>query len=264
SKALRKLELENKLRHALERGEFEVYYQAKKDFTSDEVVGMEALVRWNHPELGLVSPMEFIPLAEESGLIIPLGEWILQTACRQSKILQDENYNLRVSVNLSTRQFQDTCLAGKIIRIIEETGINPHNLELEVTESVIMKNAETAVNILNEIRKAGVKISIDDFGTGYSSLGYLKRLPIDVLKIDKSFVQDITNDPNDASMVMAIISLAHNLRLKIIAEGIETAEQHKLLHLLRCDEWQGFLFSKPIAFESFRKLLLENKKKFDI
>lgn len=262
--ALRRLELENKLRRALERDEFEVYYQAKKDFTSGEVVGMEALVRWNHPELGIVSPAEFIPLAEESGLIIPLGEWILRTACQQTKILQEEDLNLRVSVNLSTRQFQEGCLAKKIIKIVEETGINPQNLELEVTESALMHNAESAVSILNEIRNAGVKISIDDFGTGYSSLGYLKRLPIDVLKIDRSFVQDITNDPTDASLVMAIISLAHSLRLKIVAEGVETAEQLKLLHLLRCDEWQGFLFSKPITFEKFRELIKVSKNGSEI
>jgi diguanylate cyclase (GGDEF)-like protein len=264
SKALRRLELENKLRHALERREFEVYYQAKKDFTSGEVVGMEALVRWNHPDLGIVSPAEFIPLAEETGLIIPIGEWILRTACEQTKQLLNENFNLRVSVNLSTRQFQETCLAQKIIRIIEETGINPQNLELEVTESALLQNADSAISTLNEIRNAGVKISIDDFGTGYSSLGYLKRLPIDVLKIDKSFVQDITNDPTDASLVMAIISLAHNLRLKIIAEGVETPEQLKLLHLLRCDEWQGFLFSRPITFERFRALIIETQNSMEI
>jgi diguanylate cyclase (GGDEF)-like protein len=261
SKALRRLELENKLRHALERGEFEVYYQAKKDFTSGEVVGMEALVRWNHPDLGIVSPAEFIPLAEETGLIIPIGEWILRTACQQTKVLHDENFNLRVSVNLSTRQFEESCLATKIIRIIEETGINPQLLELEVTESALLHNADSAVGILNEIRNQGVKISIDDFGTGYSSLGYLKRLPIDILKIDKSFVQDITNDPNDASLVMAIIALAHNLRLKIVAEGVETAEQLKLLHLLRCDEWQGYFFSKPVTFDKFRDLMIKTKEK---
>jgi diguanylate cyclase (GGDEF)-like protein len=256
-RALRRLELENRLRHALERDEFEVYYQPKKDFTSGRIVGMEALVRWRHPELGLVSPAEFIPLAEETGLIVPIGEWILGTACRQTKQLADENHDLRVSVNLSTRQFQQERLAEKVIEIIRETGINPHNLELEVTESSLMKNAETAVEILNAIRDEGVKISIDDFGTGYSSLGYLKRLPIDVLKIDKSFVQDITNDPNDASLVMAIISLAHNLRLKIVAEGVETPEQHKLLHLLRCDEWQGFYFSQPVPLADFRRLLTD-------
>lgn len=259
SKALRRLELENQLRHALERHEFEVYYQAKKNFTTGEVVGMEALVRWNHPEMGLISPAEFIPLAEETGLIIPIGEWILRTACRQAKELQDEKFNLCVSVNLSTRQFQEGCLAEKILKIIEETGINPQNLELEVTESSLLHNAEMATRTLNALRTNGVKISIDDFGTGFSSLGYLKRLPIDILKIDKSFVQDMTNDPNDASLVMAIISLAHNLRLKIIAEGVETDEQLKLLHLLRCDEWQGFLFSKPIQFEKFRRLIAKTK-----
>ncbi|MBS1796653.1 MAG: EAL domain-containing protein [Acidobacteria bacterium] len=264
SRALHRLELENKLRHALERGEFEVYYQPKKDCTTGKVVGMEALVRWNDPELGVISPAEFIPLAEETGLIVPIGEWILEMACRQTKLLHDENYDLRVSVNISTRQLQDNGLADKIIRIIEETKISPQNLELEVTESSLLQNAESAVEILNVVRKAGVKISIDDFGTGFSSLGYLKRLPIDVLKIDRSFVQDITNDPNDASLVMAIIALAHNLRLKIVAEGVETAEQLKLLHLLRCDEWQGYFYSRPIKFDDFRELIREAKENSEI
>jgi len=247
------------MRKALEREEFFLLYQPQVDASSGRIIGVEALMRWNHPELGIVSPAEFIPLAEETGLIVPIGEWVLRTACQQTKMLHDEDFNLRVSVNLSTRQLQEAGLAKKIIGIIEETGIKAQNLELEVTESALLHNADSAVNILNEIRNTGVTISIDDFGTGYSSLGYLKRLPIDVLKIDRSFVQDITNDPNDASLVMAIISLAHNLRLKIVAEGVETVEQLKLLHLLRCDEWQGFLFSKPITFDKFRELILEAK-----
>lgn len=255
SRALRQLDLEVKLRHALERGEFEVYYQAKKDFSDGRIVGMEALVRWNHPDLGVVSPAEFIPLAEETGLIIPIGEWILATACRETQSLADDDYPLRVSVNISTRQLQDETLPAKVAAIIRESGIDPRQLELEVTESALLHNTDAAVRILNEIKENGVRIAIDDFGTGYSSLGYLKRLPIDVLKIDKSFIKDITHDPNDASLVMAIISLAHNLRLRVIAEGVETAGQLQLLHLLRCDEWQGFLFSKPVPFATFRELI---------
>lgn len=256
-KALKRLALENNLRRALERDEFEVFYQPKIDINTRKIVGMEALVRWRHPELGLISPLEFIPLAEETGLIVPIGKWILRAACAQSQFWRDEGFNLQVAVNLSARQFQEQDLAQTIIKIIEETKINPCCLNLEVTESSIMKNAESAVKTLGELKELGIKISIDDFGTGYSSLGYLKRLPIDILKIDKSFVSDVTTNPDDAALVMAIVTLAHNLKLKVVAEGVETEEQLSFLHLLRCDEWQGYLYSKPISADDFGRLLIE-------
>lgn len=258
AKAVHHLTLENSLQRALERKEFEVYYQPQLDIKSRETVGMEALIRWHHPDLGLVSPAEFIPLAEDSGLIVPIGEWVLRTACMQNKSWQDEGLGpLSVSVNLSARQFQQPDLSKAVVLILEETELNPHDLELELTESSIMKNAESAASTLNDLKALGVKISIDDFGTGYSSLGYLKRLPIDVLKIDRSFVRDLTTDPDDAAVVMAIITLAHNLRLKVIAEGVETEEQLRLLHLLRCDLVQGYLFGKPRPADAFRAFLKE-------
>jgi diguanylate cyclase (GGDEF)-like protein len=256
AKAMKRLTLENSLRRALERSEFEVYYQPVLDINTRKIVGMEALVRWHHPELGLVQPAEFIPLAEDTGMIVPIGEWVLRTACAQNKSWQAAGFApLSLAVNLSVRQFQQQNLSEVIARILQETGLNAHDLELELTESSIMKNAESAVRTLGELKAMGVKIAIDDFGTGYSSLGYLKRLPIDTLKIDRSFVCDVTTDPDDAALVMAIITLAHNLRLKVIAEGVDSEEQLRFLHLLRCDEWQGYLFSKPLPVEAFEELL---------
>jgi EAL domain-containing protein (putative c-di-GMP-specific phosphodiesterase class I) len=221
---------------------------------------MEALLRWHHPELGLVQPIEFIPLAEDTGMIVPIGEWVLRTACAQSKSWQGAGFApLSLAVNLSARQFQQRNLSEMVVRILQETGLNAHDLKLELTESSIMKNAESAVRTLGELKAMGVKIAIDDFGTGYSSLGYLKRLPIDTLKIDRSFVRDVTADPDDAALVMAIITLAHNLRLKVVAEGVESEEQLSFLHLLRCDEWQGYLCSKPVPVEAFEELLLQEQ-----
>jgi EAL domain-containing protein (putative c-di-GMP-specific phosphodiesterase class I) len=257
AKAVKRLTLENNLRRALERDEFEIYYQPKVNINTKKIVGMEALVRWRHPELGFISPSEFIPLAEDTGLIVPLSEWILRQACAQNKLWFDEGFPLNVAVNLSARQFQQQDLAQTILKIIEETGLEPGNLDLEITESSIMKNAEAAIKTLEELKKTGIRISIDDFGTGYSSLGYLKRLPIDILKIDRSFVQDVTSNPDDAARVMAIVTLAHNLRLKVVAEGVETEDQFKFLQLLKCDECQGYLFSEPVTAEKFRKLLDE-------
>ena len=256
-RALQRLELENGLRRALEREEFTLYYQPKIDTLTRTITGMEALIRWNHPERGLIPPFDFIPLAEETGLIVPMGEWILKTACKQTKIWHDEGYPLHVAVNLSLRQFQQKDLANEINEIVRQSGLDPAFLDIEVTESSIMNNAESAVDTLRRLQETGIKVSIDDFGTGYSSLGYLKQLPIDILKIDKSFVQDVTNNPDDAALVMTIITLAHNMRLKVVAEGVETEDQLRFLHLLKCDEWQGYLFSKPIPAEAFRELLVE-------
>ena len=257
--ALKRMTLENNLRRALERGEFEVFYQPKININTGQIAGMEALVRWRAPEAGIISPMEFIPLAEETGMILPIGEWVLRTACAQTKVWADEGFApLQLSVNLSPRQFKQSNLLEVITGIIQDTGIDANYLELEVTESSVMQNTGEAVKTLRKLKNLGVKISIDDFGTGYSSLGYLKRLPLDVLKIDKSFVQDVTFAAEDAAIVMTIISLAHNLNLKVIAEGVEAEEQLKFLQLLKCDEWQGFLYSKPVTAADFRELLLKN------
>jgi diguanylate cyclase (GGDEF)-like protein/PAS domain S-box-containing protein len=259
-RALAKLALENQLRWALERKEFRVYYQPQVSIDTGEIRGMEALVRWQHPELGLVSPVDFIPLAEDTGLIMPLGEWVLRTACAQTKIWQDCGFkNLHVAVNLSPRQFQQPDLVLMIEQLLKETRLDAPSLELEVTESSVMKNAESAVHTLRELRAMGIRISIDDFGSGYSSLSYLKHLPIDVLKIDQSFVRDMTTDPKDAAIAMAIIQLAHSLQLQVKAEGVETEEQLRFLRLLRCDEMQGYLFCKPIAAEAFEQLLFEGR-----
>ncbi|HYJ45156.1 MAG TPA: EAL domain-containing protein, partial [Pyrinomonadaceae bacterium] len=259
-RALKRLSLENKLRWALERNEFKVYYQPQVSVDSGQIVGMEALVRWQHPEIGLISPSEFIPLAEDTGLIAPIGEWVLRTACAQTKSWHDFGFtSLHVAVNLSPRQFQQPDLLLMIARILRETELKPDCLELEVTESSVMKNTESAINTLRELKAMGIKISIDDFGSGYSSLSYLKNLPIDVLKIDQSFVRDMSTDPNDAAIVMAIVQLAHSLKLKVTAEGVENEDQLRFLRLLRCDEMQGFLFCKPIPVEGFEQLLLEGR-----
>lgn len=253
--AMSRLALENELRRALERSEFELYYQPKVDMVTGKMTGMEALLRWNHPDLGLVPPLDFIPLAEETGLILPIGEWVLRAACAQTKAWHDQGFELNVAVNLSPRQFQQRDLVSTINRIVAETGFDPHELNLEVTESSIMNNAESAVNILRELKDTGIRISIDDFGTGYSSLAVLKDLPIDVLKIDKTFINDVTTNPDDAALVTAVVTLAHNLRLNVVAEGVETREQLEFLRALNCDKWQGYLFSKPLPAAAFESLL---------
>lgn len=256
ARAVERHSLENSLRRAIEREEFIIHYQPIVDVNTLRIVAAEALVRWQNPELGLISPARFIPLAEDTGLIVPIGEWVLRTACKQMKQWHFEGFHqLVLSVNLSGHQFRQQDLSQTVVRIIDDTGFNPKYLELELTESSIMTDAEFAVNALRELKDMGIKICIDDFGTGFSSLGYLKRLPIDILKIDQSFVRDLTKHRDDASLVMAIITLAHNLRLKVIAEGVETEEQLKFLQLLGCDEIQGYLFSMPVPAEEFKELL---------
>ncbi len=258
--ATQRLALENNLRRALERGEFLLYYQPKVDLVTGKIVGMEALVRWKCPEVGMISPAEFIPLAEETGLIVPIGEWVLRTACTQNKAWQERGLpSIRMGVNLSVRQLQRQNLIGTIAHVLNETGLDPGYLELELTESIIMKSNESTMAELRELNLGGIEISIDDFGTGYSSLSYLKRLPIDTLKIDKSFVQDVTTDPDDAAIVAAIITMAHTLKLKVVAEAVETVEQLAFLRSLKCDQMQGYLFSKPLPAEEITRLLVEGK-----
>jgi EAL domain-containing protein (putative c-di-GMP-specific phosphodiesterase class I) len=212
------------------------------------MVGMEALLRWQHPDLGLVYPAEFIGLAEETGLIVPIGMWALRTACAQNKAWQEAGLPpMQVAVNLSSRQFQDHALVETITRILHETGLEARWLELEITESIAMQNADYTNVILKDLKRRDIHISVDDFGTGYSSLSYLKKFPIDTLKIDQSFVRDLSRDPNGAAIANAIIVLAHSLHLLVVAEGVETVEQEQFLREHNCDRWQGYLFSSPIS-----------------
>jgi len=252
-----RLKMETHLRKALELKEFTLEYQAKVNLKTNQIVGMEALIRWDSEALGSISPQHFIPLAEETGLIIPIGEWALKTACEQTIIWQRLGFShLNVSVNLSTRQFKQKDLALTIKNIIAETGLDPDRLELELTESIIMNNVEHTMNVLNEIKSIGVKLAVDDFGTGYSSLSYLKNLPLDTLKIDKSFIDDIVTHTDRAPIVASIITLAKNLNLKVVAEGVETLEQVKYLTARNCDEIQGYYYSSPVSQADFERLLI--------
>lgn len=256
-----RLALENNLRKALEREEFIIFYQPKIDLFSGKITGMEALLRWQHPQKGLISPAQFIPIAEETGLIVPIGEWVLRSACAQNMAWQEAGYPpRRVSVNLSVRQFRQTNLVHTIARILRETGLEPNWLELEITESMAMEDVDFTIMILRDLKEMGIKLSIDDFGTGFSSLNYLKRFPLDTLKIDKSFVGDIGTTPDGAEIVTAIVSLAQNLHLRVIAEGVETQEQFHFLRQKKCDEMQGYLFSRPISAPEFERMLSEDKK----
>jgi diguanylate cyclase (GGDEF)-like protein/PAS domain S-box-containing protein len=257
ARVLERLINENNLRSALEKEELVLHYQPRVDVASRQIVGIEALVRWLHPERGLVSPLEFIPLAEEIGLIGELGEWVLKTACRQNRLWQDQGLTpVKVSVNLSAQQLSSTSMINQTIQnVLSETGMDARWLELEITESSLMQNIESTLNMLLEIRDSGVSISIDDFGTGYSSLSYLKRLPIDTLKIDKSFIRDIAIDREDAAIVTATIAMAHTMRLKVVAEGVTSKEQIRFLESHRCDQVQGYLLSYPLPADELGNFL---------
>jgi len=257
-KARERFHLEAELRHALERGEFRLAYQPLVSFHTGRIEGWEALVRWQHPERGLVSPLDFIPLAEETGLIVPIGQWVLQEACRQAKDWQDRHPSeppRMINVNLSMRQFQQKDLVEMVTRVLTGQGLQPRHLRLEITESVMMKDPEASIGAMQQFKGMDVNLVIDDFGTGYSSLGYLKRFPVDALKIDKSFVDRLGHDTEDTAIVEAVISLSKSLGLRVTAEGIETREQFERLKAMGCDQGQGYYLSRPLPAEAMEDLL---------
>jgi diguanylate cyclase (GGDEF)-like protein len=256
SHSMERLSLETHLRHALERGEFSLRYQAKVDLRRNAITGVEALLRWENPELGFVSPNHFIPIAEETGLIIAIGRWVLRTACEQNMAWQRQGLPPTcIAVNLSPRQFSNDKLLDDIAAVLEESGMPPNQLELEITEGMVIGDTEAAVQLLGAIKKMGVRLAIDDFGTGYSSLGQLKNFPIDTLKVDRSFIRDIVSNTEDRAITEAIIAIGKTLSLTVIAEGVETAEQEAFLRSHACDEMQGYHFSKPITADEFAALL---------
>ena len=253
---LKRIEMESYLRHALNRNEFTLYYQPQVDIKTGKIEGAEALIRWIHPTMGFVSPMDFIPLAEETGLILQIGEWVLYTACKQNKAFQDAGLPpVRIAVNLSVRQLQQSDFIETLELILKETGLEPKWLELEITESLAMKDIAYTITVLTKIRDMGIYVSLDDFGTGYSSLNYLKRLPITTLKIDKSFVHDITVISSEEAIAKALILIAHNMSLMVVAEGVETQDQFAFLKAQNCDRVQGYLFSRPVPVQDFEMLL---------
>jgi len=249
-------ELETEMHGALEKQQFRLYYQIQVD-SLRRGLGAEVLLRWEHPERGLVSPIQFIPLAEETGMIVPIGLWVLRTACAQLKAWQDSalTCNLTLAVNVSARQFAQTDFVAQVQRAILDSGAKPSHLKLELTESIVLKNAEASIEKMREIKMLGVSFSMDDFGTGYSSLQYLKRLPLDQIKIDQSFVRDIATDPNDAAIVQTIIAMTETMGLNVIAEGVENEAQMEFLDLRGCHAFQGYLFSKPVPLEQFEALI---------
>jgi diguanylate cyclase (GGDEF)-like protein len=257
--SLERLTLESSLRHALERNEFLLNYQAKRDIANGRVTGMEALLRWQHPDLGTVAPMQFIPVAEETGLILPIGKWVLRTACAQNVAWQSQGLPaVTIAVNLTARQFNDEQLLVDVSSILKATGMAAHWLELEIAESLLTHDVENTLRILTGIRSLGVRIAIDDFGTGYSSLTTLHRFPLDTIKIDRSFVRDIARDAEETGLADAIIAMGKSLSLTVVAQGVETREQADFLRLHACDELQGFYFEKPLGTEQFTELLQAN------
>ena len=247
--------IEAGLRTAIQRNELSLVYQPKIDLATRRIFGAEALLRWKHPKLGMIPPSRFVPVAEEAGLVGQIGEWVLYTACRQIREWQDAGYSLQVAVNVSARQFQEYDVAELVMDIMRDTGALAKNLEIELTESAVMNDAESSIVSLERLAALGVQIAIDDFGTGYSSLSYLKRLPLDLLKIDQSFVRDISSDPNDAAIVRAIITLARSLGIKVIAEGVENEAQLAFLNAYGCQYAQGYLFGRPLTAPQLVKLV---------
>jgi len=256
---LERFNLENQLRRALDRQQFEVYYQPQVSLQTGKIIGAEALVRWNHPEYGIVSPAKFIPLAEETGIILQIGEWVLtQAALRAKEWITPGNALKRVAVNVSGIQIMQSNFADTVYGVLIETDCTPSMLELEITESTVMQNTEHVISTFDRIKSLGVRLAIDDFGTGYSSLSNLKRLPLDKLKIDRSFVRDLPDDLDDAAIASAIYAMANSLGFSVIAEGVETLEQEQFLKQMGCVEAQGYLYSKPVTAEEFLTLIQHN------
>jgi diguanylate cyclase (GGDEF)-like protein len=254
--AIKRLSIENELRHALERGELSLHYQPQMDLCNDAVGGVEALLRWNNPILGSIPPADFIPVAEETGLIVPIGEWVLRTACSQAKAWREAGMELpRVAVNVSVRQFAQDQFPDMVKRVLHETGLEPEALELEITESVLVKDGDSALRMLQELKAIGISLAIDDFGIGYSSLNYLKRFPIDRLKIDRSFVCTADSDPRSLAIASAVIAMADNMNLSVTAEGVENEEQLNYLKARQCDEAQGYYYCRPMNQEKLETFL---------
>ena len=254
-----RLSLEAGLRHALQRGEIEVFYQPKIGFGNGRVTGVEALIRWRHPTLGLLMPDKFISLAEETGAIVDIGYWTLRRVCERARRWHDQGMPLTVAVNLCATQFHQPELITELSAILKQTGVAPHTLELEITESMVMKDTERAVGVMEGLRAMGVRLSLDDFGTGHSSLGYLKRFPINQLKVDRSFVRDLPHNGDDVAITRAVIAMAHSLRMSVVAEGVEYQEQFDLLRAEGCDEFQGYYCRPPLQDEELDKFLADER-----
>jgi EAL domain-containing protein (putative c-di-GMP-specific phosphodiesterase class I)/CheY-like chemotaxis protein len=260
-RALARVQMEAALRRAIERREFRLHYQPKVDLRSGEICGAEALLRWQHPDRGMIAPDEFIPVLEDTGLILSVGEWVMREACGQTMAWKRAGLApLPVAVNLSARQFQQKDLESAVRYVFSESGVDPSLIQFELTESLLMKDPEAAARTLRGLKRAGAKISVDDFGTGYSSLAYLKRFPIDALKIDRAFIRDVTTDPEDAAITLAIIGLAHGLRLRVVAECVETESQLNFLSTHACDEMQGYYFAEPAAAAEIEVMLRAGRR----
>jgi len=255
-RAVNRQSVEDALRNALERGEFVLHYQPKINLTTGAISGVEALLRWVHPALGLILPLEFLAIAEDCGLIVPIGRWVLKETCRQMQAWIDSGLRVTsVSVNVSSSEFRGDGFLENLRAVLNDTGLDASHLELELTETVLMQHAESTTSVLNVLKSIGVRLAVDDFGTGYSSLSYLKQFPIDCLKIDQSFIHDITSCTDDAPIVRAVITMAKSLKQSVVGEGVETKEQMAFLRAHGCDEAQGYYFSMPVIADRFSKLL---------
>ena len=263
TRAVERQSVEEGLRRALERNEFLLYYQPKIDIKSGLITGAEALIRWVHPSRGMIHPAKFIPIAEDCGLILPISNWVLRNACQQAQAWTGDGHRLTMAVNVSAVQFRDDEFLKGLLSVLDESRLDPRALELELTESVLMKRVEYTAGILKTLRRSGIQVAVDDFGTGYSSLSYLRKFPIDTLKIDQSFVRQIASSADDAAIVTAIISMAQRLKLNVVAEGVETLQELEFLEAHECDQAQGYYFSHPVPAQDFEKLLVTSMSEPD-